>query len=295
MTLDDYLVPDGIRGPLDARDLAGALRELLGALPDDEGLDAERRAKLARALAFASAGEVVRLAPDAVAVLYGRDEPVGTRAVLGISPEPLAVTGEGRDDSAPVRIVFLFVTSRRLPSFKAQTIPPLTDYLKEGRHGSRLAEARSADQVRELDGLLDVALAERIRVEAALTPVTYRVYPDTPLDEVVDLMVRRELHAVPVVGEGYEVMGIITSGDALRDLLPRRRSTEGKEEGHEGRDLSARDVMTRTVMCVSEEQPLMDAATLMVNRDVEQLPVVREGELVGFLTRDAVLRLLFGP
>jgi CBS domain-containing protein len=38
----------------------------------------------------------------------------------------------------------------------------------------------------------------------------------------------------------------------------------------------------------------MDAASLMVSRGVEQLPVVREGELVGFLTRDAVLRVLFG-
>ena len=44
----------------------------------------------------------------------------------------------------------------------------------------------------------------------------------------------------------------------------------------------ARDLMTRTVLCVSEDQGLVDAANMMVNRDVEQLPVVREGELVGF-------------
>jgi len=31
----------------------------------------------------------------------------------------------------------------------------------------------------------------------------------------------------------------------------------------------------------------------MVNRDVEQLPVVRDGEFVGFLTRGEVLRWLF--
>jgi CBS domain-containing protein len=33
---------------------------------------------------------------------------------------------------------------------------------------------------------------------------------------------------------------------------------------------------------------------MMVNRDVEQLPVVREGELVGFITRDSILRALHG-
>jgi CBS domain-containing protein len=31
---------------------------------------------------------------------------------------------------------------------------------------------------------------------------------------------------------------------------------------------------------------------MMVSRDVEQLPVVREGELIGLITRDAILRAL---
>ena len=50
--------------------------------------------------------------------------------------------------------------------------------------------------------------------------------------------------------------------------------------------------MTRSVLCVSEDQPLPEAANMLVNRDVEQLPVVREGEFIGFITRDSVLRTL---
>ncbi len=54
--------------------------------------------------------------------------------------------------------------------------------------------------------------------------------------------------------------------------------------------------MTRSVLCVSETQELRDAAQMMVHRDVEQLPVVREGELIGLITRDAILRALhLGP
>ena len=56
-------------------------------------------------------------------------------------------------------------------------------------------------------------------VDPALEPVKYRVYPDTPLSEVIDLIVRRGVRAVPVVGEQYEVLGIITSGDALEQIL----------------------------------------------------------------------------
>ena len=132
-------------------------------------------------------------------------------------------------------------------------------------------------------------------VESALEPVRYRVYPETPLSEVVDLMVRRDVRALPVVGENFEVLGIITSGDAL-DLVLRDRQGEEAGDAPAGdapaESLAARDIMTRTVMCVSETQPLVDAARMIVSREVDQLPVVREGELIGLITREAVLRAL---
>jgi CBS domain-containing protein len=137
---------------------------------------------------------------------------------------------------------------------------------------------------------MDADLGARLLVENALVPVKYRVYPETPLAEVVDLMVRRQVRVVPVVGESFEVLGIITSGDALDQVLkdrPAEEATPGR-----GTPLEARDVMTRSVLCVSESQNLMDAARMMVSRDVEQLPVVREGELIGLITRDAILRAL---
>lgn len=132
---------------------------------------------------------------------------------------------------------------------------------------------------------------ESLRVEDAAEPAKYRVYADTPLNEIVDLMVRRDLRAVPVVGERYEVLGIITTGDALGRVL---RDAPADEAEGGAASLTARDIMTRAVLCVSEAQPLADAARMMVNRKVEQLPVVRDGELVGLITRNAVLRALHG-
>lgn len=132
---------------------------------------------------------------------------------------------------------------------------------------------------------------EDLLVEDAAQPAKYRVYADTPLTEVVDLMVRRGLRAVPVVGARYEVLGIITTGDALERVLRDARPDDGEGTGE---PLEARDVMTRAVLCVSETQPLLDAARMMVNRKVEQLPVVRDGELIGLITKNAVLRAIHG-
>lgn len=137
---------------------------------------------------------------------------------------------------------------------------------------------------------MDSDLASQLLVENALEPVRYRVYPETPLAEVVDLIVRREVRALPVVGESFEVLGIITSGDALGQVLRDLPAEEAGATPHE--EVAARDVMTRSVLCVSETQSLVEAAHMMVNRDVEQLPVVREGELIGLITRDGILRAL---
>lgn len=137
---------------------------------------------------------------------------------------------------------------------------------------------------------MDYEAQARLLVGDALEPVRYRVYPETPLAEVIDLMVRRSVRALPVVGEGFEVLGIITSGDALDHVLRDRPSEEAGDPHIDG--LAARDVMTRAVLCVSETQQLVEAAQTMVHRDVEQLPVVREGQLVGVITRDGILKAL---
>jgi len=46
------------------------------------------------------------------------------------------------------------------------------------------------------------------------------------------------------------------------------------------------------VLCVAEDQTLGDVANLMSARDVDRFPVIREGRLVGFLTRADLIRRL---
>ena len=47
-------------------------------------------------------------------------------------------------------------------------------------------------------------------------------------------------------------------------------------------------------MCISEDQGLAEVVSIMINKDVERIPVVSEGKLTGFLTRGDILRKLFG-
>jgi CBS domain-containing protein len=290
MILADWLDESRVEVPLAVDTLEEALTALLRRAPEGLFATAEARAKCARDLAFGSRGEVIRIGGEAVLVLAEVDGVEAPMVFLGVSVDPFVVTAEGREDPGRARAVVVAFAPGRLESLRARLVPVLRKFLATDEGRLALYAARSSDEIISDSGLVDLDMPDRMGVSSAIRPATYRVYAHTPVAEVYELMTRRGLHAVPVVGENYEVLGVITAGDALRHLVPHTRSGRDPMDAVEG-DV-ARDVMTRSVLCVSEDQTLEDVASLMVNRDVEQLPVVREGELVGFVTRDAVLHAL---
>ncbi len=290
MKASDLLTPDRVLAPCPVADLRGALEAVLLRLEMGQSLRGGTVPGMVDALASGTAGELV-MVTEGIALLAARtDKVTDLTAGMMVAPEPFSL--EPREPGGVAEVLFVLLTPRRLSTLKVQALPSLIRVFKDGERGRRLRRARDPGEVLALRELMEVELDERLLVEDAMTPLGYRVFPETPLSEVLDLMVRRELPAIPVVGERYEVLGVITAHEALQHLLPRRVSGEGMEgSGSPGAAL-AREVMTRSVMCVSEDQSLLEAANLLVNRDVAQVPVIREGEFVGFLTRDAVLRKL---
>ncbi len=125
-----------------------------------------------------------------------------------------------------------------------------------------------------------------VRVGHVMNRMRYRIYADTPVREIQLLMLRRGLATVPVVGAAHEMLGIVSIQDVLPHVLPSRDSRSGGV----GKPLTARAIMTRAVFCVAEDEGLLDASWSMVTRSVSSLPVVRGGELIGFLSRRTVMR-----
>jgi len=133
------------------------------------------------------------------------------------------------------------------------------------------------------------------------------VTPQTPLREVVELLLRRDIKAAPVVDERRRVVGIITGGDlltrgnlALRLSLLRepaldadtlREQLRGLEAG--GTRRTAREVMTPDPETIAAGADLQEAINRMAQRNIKRLPAVdADGKLVGILTRADVLRAM---
>jgi acetoin utilization protein AcuB len=79
-------------------------------------------------------------------------------------------------------------------------------------HG-RVVGVVSAGDLHLLEGLVGVD-PERVCVEEAMTPEPYCVHPDSPLDEVVDVMAGNK-YGCAIVVEAERVVGIFTTVDAL--------------------------------------------------------------------------------
>ncbi len=138
-----------------------------------------------------------------------------------------------------------------------------------------------------------------VRVHDVMAVDVATVAPDTPLPEVVDLLVARGVKAVPVLDAKGRVAGIVTGGDllsrgglgarvSLQESLPDafRLEERGRLAGR-----VAADVMTAPVTTIADKAGLREAARIMTKKSLKRLPVVdEEGELVGIVSRADILR-----
>jgi CBS domain-containing protein len=136
-----------------------------------------------------------------------------------------------------------------------------------------------------------------------MTPDVIAVDADTPLDQVVALMLENGISGVPVVDHG-NLVGIISEGDLLRRVelgtQPRRShllealssATSLAADYARTHGRKASDVMTTDVIAVADATPIAAIAELMETRQIKRVPVVRDGKLVGIVSRANLLHAL---
>ena len=111
---------------------------------------------------------------------------------------------------------------------------------------------------------------------------------DAPLADAIERMRRAHIHALPVLGRGSSLAGIVTDTDLLAGLAGARATPQGFEE------MPIERLMTWPVITIDESSPLSDAADALVHGAFRHIPVTdASGRLVGMLSeRD--LRARFG-
>jgi len=140
-----------------------------------------------------------------------------------------------------------------------------------------------------------------LTVADVMTHDVAQVQPDTPVSEIVSLLIDRALRAVPVVDPDRHVVGMITDGDLLtRDVMDLsvevQRALPLVERAAQIATLAdqphrATDLMTPNPITLPTTTPLAQAAAVMADRKLKRLPVVDEQDrLVGMVSRYDLLK-----
>jgi CBS domain-containing protein len=106
--------------------------------------------------------------------------------------------------------------------------------------------------------------------------------PDTKLEAVARLMREHDCGVIPVC-EGTRLVGVVTDRD-----IACRAFTQGKNP----LDVSAREIMSKEIVTVTEDDSVEAATALMKDRQLRRLPVMRNGRIVGIVSLADLARQL---
>jgi CBS domain-containing protein len=294
MKLRDFLAPERMLVPLGSTTVEDAGDALFGVVAAARGvLDGD---KLRRRILDNRVEDVVAMG-DRAFLMHYRTDAVGQIVVaMGVARSAITrLTAEGETQRA--RIVLLIATPPRQAVRYLQLVGGFARLLRKADVLEAVLASADGNALASLPAFEAYALPEQLAVRDVMNDQPRTIGPDVPLKEAARTLVRTGLGALPVVDADERVIGLVSEREVIRHLVTVQAFTGADARvtspGASG-TRTVRDVMTRQVLCVAPQQPIAEVAALMSNRDVDRVPVVRDGRLVGFLTRGDIVRKLIG-
>ncbi|HET9018941.1 MAG TPA: CBS domain-containing protein [Acetobacteraceae bacterium] len=128
------------------------------------------------------------------------------------------------------------------------------------------------------------------------------VHPETPVPDLVKLLLARGISGAPVVDKDGVLVGMVTEGDLVRRAELGTEKRRGgwaafftgtavlAREYVQSHGVQVNDIMTQGAAAVAPETPLAEVADTMEQRRVRRVPVVENGRVVGVVSRANLLR-----
>lgn len=122
-------------------------------------------------------------------------------------------------------------------------------------------------------------LLKDVSVSDVMARNVMTISPTTPIREVLDLMYTTKHLGFPVIDRGY-LAGMVTLAD-IHKIPPLDREA-----------MQARDIMTRDVITLSPQAPIIDGLMLMSRYNIGRIPVMDGDRLIGLVTRTDIMKVI---
>ncbi len=137
-----------------------------------------------------------------------------------------------------------------------------------------------------------------------MTRAVITVKPETSIHEIAKLLCDHHISGVPVIDDEERLLGIVSEGDLIGHAHlagEQRRSwwqtflngpTVLAQHYAKSHGRTASDVMTDEVVTVLETTAIADTARTLEQHRIKRVPVLRDGRLIGIVTRSNLLQVL---
>lgn len=154
-------------------------------------------------------------------------------------------------------------------------------------------------------------MSEGVKVKDVMIPDVIALSPEETIGDAVGKFAKHNITGCPVIDNAGHIIGIMTETDILNSLKTYYRELkmkvppetiigisfveivkkrEAAEAFEEIANTLVRDAMNRNLITAGPEDELEDVIQKMVKNDVNRIPIVDNGAVVGIVTRGDVIR-----
>jgi CBS domain-containing protein len=127
-----------------------------------------------------------------------------------------------------------------------------------------------------------------MKASDVMVPHVITIGPELDVKAVANTLAANKISAVPVIDISNKILGIVSEGDLTRRIAPRgERKGAARSDGRK-----AKDVMTHHVITVDPDTSLQAIANLFEQHGIKRVPVVKDGQLVGIVSRANLVQAL---
>ncbi len=110
--------------------------------------------------------------------------------------------------------------------------------------------------------------------------------PDLSIYSAMQSLLKHRISGAPVVGPNNELLGVLSEGDCLKEIIKGKYHNELNNVGTVG------DHMTTDVTTIDASMGILEAANFFLQRRFRRFPVVKDGKLIGLLTQTDVMKAM---
>lgn len=139
-----------------------------------------------------------------------------------------------------------------------------------------------------------------------MTKEVITVHGEDSIEKAIKLLLEHNVSGLPVIDENHKLKGIITEGDLIHRskklhiptyftildsyiFLENPKTVEDQIKKMTA--YKVEDMMTTKVISVDYEETIEEIATIMANKNINRVPVVKEEKLVGIVSRRDIIKV----